>query len=238
MRKHVAASWLLSSLLPAPHAESMLGDLLELAGDDHAKFCRLLLETAWSLLSRGIAGFLLAAIVGGGGVVALQSAFFTSVTLHTASRSQRACGSTLAFLAGCLFVMVCFSIVRYGFRDRMTWLIFVYIPLLAASALLWWVPGVPAIAMALFLAISFSSLLWPATRSAFFALALLVVLESMLWFGAVGMLLKPLATLWRHAPPNAIAMKLLVPTAFVVTYAALMMLTCVVYTKVRRCVCA
>ena len=238
MRKHVVASWLLCSLLPAPHAECLLGDLLELAGDDQAKFRRLLLETAWSLLTRGIAGFLLAATLGGGGVVGLQSAFFTSVSLHTASHSQRAWGSTLAFLAGCFLVMACFSIVHYGFRDRMTWLVFACITPLAASALLWWVPGVPAIARALLLVISFSSLLWPAIRSAFLALALLVVLESVLWFSAVGMLLKPLATLWRHAPPNAIAVKLLVPTASVVSYAALMMLTCVVYAKVRRWVCA
>jgi hypothetical protein len=120
----------------------------------------------------------------------------------------------------------------------MTWLVFAYIPPLAASALLWWVPGVPAIAKALLLVLSFGSLLRPASRSAFLALALLVVVQSVLWFGAVGMLLKPLSALWRHVPANAIGVKPLVSTAFAISYAALVMLTCVVYAKVRHWVCA
>ena len=90
MRKYMVASWLLHSMLPAPHADSVLGDLLELTGNDPAKLRRLLLETMWSLLSRSVAGFLLAAVVGGAGMVGMQSAFFGSLALHTATRSQRA----------------------------------------------------------------------------------------------------------------------------------------------------
>jgi hypothetical protein len=216
----------------------LFGDLLELAGEDQARFRKFLFETVWALLTRGIAGFLLAATVGGGVLVSLQSTFFTLATLHSANHSQRAWGSTLAFLAGCLLVMACFSVVRYGVRDRMTWLAFAYIAPLAAAGLLWWVPGVPATSEALLLVISLGSLLWPSSRSAILALALLVVLQSGLWFGAIGSLLKPLAALWRHVPANAIALKPLVSTVFAVSYAALVMLTCVVYAKVRRWVYA
>jgi len=238
MHKHVFASWLLCSLLRRPHAEALLGDLLELAGGDQARFRRLLFETAWSLLTRDIAGFLLAATVGGGGVLSLQSAFFTLATLHAASRSQRTWGSTLAFLAGCLLTIACFSVVRYGVRNRMTWLMLAHIAPLTAAGLLWWVPGVSATSEALLLVLSLGSLLWPGSRSAYLALVLLVVLQSGCWFGAVGLLLKPLAELWRHVPANTTELKPLVSIAFAVSYTALMMLTCVVYAKVRRWVCA
>jgi hypothetical protein len=234
VRKHLSASWLLCSLLPRAHAESVLGDLLEIAGDDEAKFRRLLFETTWALLRPSIAGFLLAVTVGGGSVLGMQSAFFASLTLHTVTHSQRAWGSTLAFLAGCFVVMACFSVVRYGFRDRVTCLGLAFIPLLAASALLWWVPGAPVTANALLLLLMLGSLVWPAGRSAFLVLALIIVLQSVLWFGAVGMILKPLSGLWRHVPANAIGVRSLISAAFALSYAALVMLTCLMYAKVRR----
>jgi hypothetical protein len=55
-----------------------------------------------------------------------------------------------------------------------------------------------------------------------------------LWFGVVGMILKPLSGLWRHVPANAIGVKPLISAAFVLSYAALVMLTCLMYAKVRR----
>jgi hypothetical protein len=232
--KHASASWLLCSLLPRAHAESVLGDLLEIAGDDQAKFQKLLFDSVWELLRRSIAGFLLAVTVGGGGVLYMQFAFFASLTLHTATHSQRAWGSTLAFLAGCFLVMACFSVARYGFRDRMTCLALAFIPLLAASALLWWVPGAPVAANALLLLLMLGSLLYPTGRSAFLVLALIIVMQSVLWFGAVGMILKPLSGLLRHLPANAIGVKPFISAAFGLSYAALVMLTCLMYAKVRR----
>jgi len=120
----------------------------------------------------------------------------------------------------------------------MTWLAFAYIAPLAAAGLLWWIPGVQTMAEALLVVLSLGSLLWPRSRSSLLALVLLVMLQSGLWFSAVGLSLKPLATFWRHLPTDAIAMKPLVLTAFAISYAALMLLTCVLYAKVRRWVCA
>lgn len=238
MRRHSIASWLLHSVLPAAHAESLLGDLLELAGNDQAKLRSLLLETTWSLLSRSTAGFLLAAVVGGGGMVEMQFVFFKLLALHPATHSQRAWGSTLAALAGCLLIMTCFSVVRYGARDRMTWLTSACIPLLAAAALFWWAPGIAQTAEGLLLALLLGSLLRRDSRTALIAVMALSVLQFVLWFGGIGMLLAPLAKVWRHAPTDAIALRLLALTGFATCYAVLTLLMCVTYAKVRRWVCA
>jgi len=211
---------------------------LELAGNDQAKLRSLLLETIWSLLSRSLAGFLIAGVVGGAGMVEMQSSFFKSLALHTATHSQRAWGSTLAALAGCLLIMACFAVVRYGVRDRMTWIASACIPPLAIAALFWWVPGTAAMAEVLLLGLLLGSLVRRESRSALIAVIGLLVLQFVLWFGGIGMALAPLAKLWRHAPANATALKWFALTGFAISYAVLTLLMCVTYARVRRWVCA
>lgn len=237
MRKHTGASWFLHILLPAPHADSMLGDLLELSGNDEVLFRRLFVVTSWSLLSRSLAGFLLAATVGGGGMVGIETLFFKSLVLHAASHYQQAWGSTLGALAGCLLIMACFSMVGYGAHDRMTQLTLACIPALAAASLFWWVSGVPATAGAFLLSLFLATLIWRGSRNALLAVAVLLVLQFLLWFFGIGILLAPLSKLFRHAPANAIALKSVALTAFLASYVGLSLLMCVTYSKVRRWVC-
>ena len=146
-------------------------------------------------------------------------------------------GSTLAALAGCLLIMNCFSIVRYGLRDRMTWLTSACILPLAIAALFWWVPGVPSAAEGLLLALLLGCLLRRSSRKAFIAVMALSVVQFVLWYGGIGLFLEPLAKLWRHAPADATALKSFALTLFATCYAVLTLLVCITYSKVRRWVC-
>lgn len=233
MRKHLFATWLLRRSVPTEHADAILGDLLEVSGSEDGPYRRLLHSTVWSLTRRSVAGYA-AAVFGGGIIAALQSQFFSSIARHEANLWQQSWGSTLAFLAGIMGLIVCFSFVRYGFRDRMTWIaISCMVPGLAAVEF-WWIPAVPVAAGVCFLAFAAFSLIRKSTRRAFLSLMVLAALQPIVWFGGLTLLITPIAVFSKHTHVSLSVVAPLVATWLIATYLALVMFACLLYMKAHR----
>lgn len=233
MRKHVFATWLLRRLMPAAHADAILGDLLEVSGSDEKAYRTLLRSTVWSLARRSVAGYA-AAVLGGAIMAALQSQFFASMAKHEASLWQQSWGSTLAFLAGSMGVMLCFSAIRYGLRDRMTWIALACTVPGIAAVEFWWIPAVAAAAGVCFLAFAAFSLVRKSTRRAFVSLMLLAALQPIVWFGGLTLLITPIAMFLKHTHATLRVVAPFAVTWLIATYLALVMLACLSYVKAHR----
>lgn len=233
MAKYRFSSWLLRRLLPGAHAEAILGDLLEVSGADDDVYRRLLRGTVWSLGRRSLAAYV-AAVLGGGMMVALQSEFFASLAEHNADVWQRSWGSTLAFLAGSMALMLCFSAVRYGLRDRVTLIALACTVPGALAVEFWWVPAVPVALGMGFLAFAALGLLRGSTRRVFLSVMTLALLQPVVWFGGLTLLITPAAALVKHFPLAMHAVAPLAVTWLVASYLVLVLLACVSYAKVHR----
>jgi len=233
MRKHLFATWLLRRSMANNHVEAILGDLLEIAGSDDDAYGKLLRSTVWSLGRRSFAGYA-AAVFGGGIMAALQSQFFSSIVRHEANLWQQGWGSTLAFLAGSMGLIVCFSAVRYGLRDRMTWIALACMVPGFAAVEFWWISAVPVAAGVCFLAFAVFSLIRKSTRRAFVSLMVLAALQPIVWFGGLTLLITPIAMFLKHTHVSLSVIAPLAVTWLIATYLALVMFARLSYVKVHR----
>jgi hypothetical protein len=233
MRKHFFFTWFLRRLMPVAHADAILGDLFEVSGSDENAYRMLLRSTVWSLARRSVAGYV-AAVLGGGIMAALQSQFFSSVASHEASLWQQSWGSTLAFLAGSMGLMLCFSAIRYGLRDRMTWIALVCTVPGIAAVEFWWVPVVPVAAGVCFLAFGAFILARKRTRRAFVSLMVLAALQPIVWFGGMTLLITPITIFLKHTHATLRVVTPFAVTWLIATYLALVMLSCLSYVKAHR----
>ena len=233
MYKHLFATWLLRRLMPPAHADATLGDLLEISGSNESAYSTLLRSTVWSLARRSVAGYA-AAVLGGGIMAALQSQLFSSIGRHEANLWQQGWGSTLAFVAGSMGLMLCFSAIRYGLRDRMTWIALACTMPGVAAVEFWWIPAVPVAAGVCFLAFAAFSLVRKSTRRAFVSLMVLAALQPIVWFGGLTLLITPIAMFLKHTHANLSVVAPLPVTWLIATYLALVMLACLSYVKAHR----
>jgi hypothetical protein len=233
MRDYHVYAWLLRRLVPAAHADALLGDLLEISGTDDKANLRILRSTVWSLGRRILAAYI-AAVLSGALISMLQGRFFASLLKHDATIWQRSWGSTLAFLVGSTALMFCFSAVRYGLRDRMTSIALACTVLGAFVVQFWWVPLVPFVAGVCFFGVGAFSVMRRKTRRSFTSFMTLAVLQPILWFGGLTLMITPVATLLKHSSGNMPHAAPLVATWLVATYLAIVMLVCLSYAKAHR----
>jgi hypothetical protein len=176
----------------------------------------------------------MAAVVGGLALIMLQTAFFGSLPIHQWSPWQQTWGSTLAFVAGSMSIVTCFSAVRYGLRDRMTQVALAMTAIGSLTVLFWWVRYVPVMAFVGLLILAIASLRAVSGRPALAAAATLVVLQPFLWFGGLTLLVSPLALALKHFAVRMGTAKPWIAGWLVVCYFALVMLSCVASAKVHR----
>jgi len=233
MRKHLVSTWLLRRSMPTEQVEAILGDLLEVSGSNDNAYRTLLRRTVWSLTRRSVAGYA-AAVFGGGVIAALQSQFFSSLVRHEASLWQQSWGSTLAFLAGSMGLIFCFSAIRYGLRDRMTWIALACAVPGVAAVEFWWIPAMPVAACVCFLAFAAFSLIRKSARRAFVSLMVLAALQPIVWFVGLSLLITPMAMFLKHTHVTWIIAAPLAVTWLIATYLALVMFACLSYVKAHR----
>jgi len=216
MHKHFLATWLLRRLMPAAHADAILGDLFEVSGSNENAYGSLLRSTVWSVARRSVAGYA-TAVLGGGIMAALQTQFFSSLDRHESSFWQQSWVSTLAFLAGSIVIMFCFSAIHYGLRDHMTRIALACTMPGIIAVEFWWIPAV-------FLARK-------STRRAFVSLMVLTALQPIVWFGGLTVLVTPVAMFLKHTHATLRVVGAFAVTSLIATYLAIVMLACLSYVR-------
>jgi hypothetical protein len=173
-------------------------------------------------------------VVGAVALMLLQTTFFGSLSVHVPSQWQQAWGSTLAFEAGCLCLVTCFSALRYGLLDKMTQLAFALAAIGLLAVLFWWVRDLPMIASVCFLVLVVVSLRTASSRAALTATAILLVLQPLLWFGGLTVVVSLLALALKHRHLELETANPWIGCWLIASYLGLAMLSCFASAKVHR----
>jgi hypothetical protein len=182
MRKTFFAELLLARFTTKANAAAVMGDLEEARCDKGEvwfwrSFFSVLLSSGW----RSMGGYLVAAIAGGILVAYLQSAFFSSLTLHDWTATQRAWGSSISLLSGLTAMIAVYCSIRFGAKDAVSRLALGYALVGAIASTFWWRNEAVFVAMGIAVAIAMLSLLTQAGRRGFGFLATVTALHALIW---------------------------------------------------------
>ena len=144
MPKGRAAEWLLARFLPRENAASIVGDLLESpSGGGRLRFWRavggVVLLVVWRRAAATLVAFVASVLFFG----VFQEPIF-EFSLHPAPAGWNQGFIWIGRVGLILWTMMCYSVVRYGVRDRFTQLAVVSVLALGSFIRFWWVPGVGA----------------------------------------------------------------------------------------------
>jgi hypothetical protein len=182
MRKTWMAELILARFTTRSNASAIIGDLEEARVNKGAIwFWRSLFSVLLSCAWRPLGGYLLAAVGGGLLLGYLQTAFFTSMSLHEWTLSQRAWGSSVALLSGFTAFVALYSLVRFGPRDIVTKMATGYVLLGAVVSSVWWRNEVTLAALGIAVAVGMIALFTRVGRRGFGVLAIVTALHVLIW---------------------------------------------------------
>lgn len=184
MRSAAIAEWLLAHCTDRLRATSIVGDLQEEAEQKGgAWFWWSVMGVALSLAVRPVSAVALACLGGGFATTAIASRVYGSFAVHAPDIFQRAWTTSLAAVLGLVWMIGCYSAVRFGIRDELTRAAIGF-PLIGTVAVcFWWQPMVPLFTGIAAVTLLCGSILNPEGRKGVGAFALLSAVQIGIWIG-------------------------------------------------------